>query len=66
MAFRQSRIASYPPASRSSPAPQVFVNLLSNALKYTRKCPGAKIEIGAQKDGSEWVYLSRITASDSI
>lgn len=31
---------------------QVFANLISNAVKYTRPCHPAKIEIGAQTDDS--------------
>ncbi len=39
---------------------QVFVNLLSNALKYTRKQPIAQIEIGTQNtDEGECVYFIR-------
>jgi light-regulated signal transduction histidine kinase (bacteriophytochrome) len=36
---------------------QVWINLISNALKFTRKRPEASIEIGAQvnSDG-DWVY----------
>jgi PAS domain S-box-containing protein len=35
---------------------QVWVNLLSNALKYTRKRGPAHIEIGCQKNGREQIY----------
>lgn len=38
---------------------QVFVNLLSNALKYTRKKQTGKVEIGARTDGRECVYYVR-------
>jgi PAS domain S-box-containing protein len=36
---------------------QVFFNLLSNALKYTRKCEVARIEIGCQEQDGEPVYF---------
>ncbi len=35
---------------------QVYINLLSNALKFTRKCEIARIEIGARQNDGEWVY----------
>lgn len=38
---------------------QVFVNLISNALKYTRARNPAKIEIGAKSEGGETVYFVR-------
>jgi signal transduction histidine kinase len=38
---------------------QVFVNLLSNALKFTRHRTTAKIEIGCQRHGREQVYFVR-------
>ena len=47
------------PAAEGTPAMirQVWVNLISNALKFTRKRPVATIEIGAQADAhGEWVY----------
>ncbi|MCS6248727.1 MAG: PAS domain S-box protein [Opitutus sp.] len=47
------------PAAEGTPAMirQVWVNLISNALKFTRKRPVATIEIGAQVDANgEWVY----------
>lgn len=36
---------------------QVFVNLISNALKFTRKKEAARIEIGSQQRDSEVVYF---------
>ena len=37
---------------------QVFLNLLSNALKYTRKCDLARIEVGTEyKDGKNVYYV---------
>ena len=36
---------------------QVFMNLLSNALKYSRRCDPAVIEVGARKDGGRCVYF---------
>jgi signal transduction histidine kinase len=37
---------------------QVFLNLLSNALKYTRKCDLARIEIGTEnRDGKQIYYV---------
>jgi light-regulated signal transduction histidine kinase (bacteriophytochrome) len=38
---------------------QVIINLLSNALKYTRKRTQAKIEIGASETGRETVFFVR-------
>jgi PAS domain S-box-containing protein len=38
---------------------QVWVNLLSNALKYTRKREAAVIEIGCQSDNGEDIYFVR-------
>lgn len=38
---------------------QVFVNLISNALKYSRSRSPAKIEIGAKTEGKETVYFIR-------
>jgi PAS domain S-box-containing protein len=36
---------------------QVWVNLLSNALKYTRRAAAARIEIGCRRDAGELVYF---------
>lgn len=38
---------------------QVFVNLLSNSLKYTYKCPEAIIEIGARPASGEHIIFVR-------
>jgi PAS domain S-box-containing protein len=38
---------------------QVWVNLLSNALKYTRKCDMAVVEAGCQSDNGENIYFVR-------
>jgi signal transduction histidine kinase len=38
---------------------QVFVNLLSNALKYTRQKPAAQIEVGARNQDGACVYFVR-------
>jgi PAS domain S-box-containing protein len=38
---------------------QVFVNLISNAVKYTRSRRPAKIEIGAKNEHGETVYFVR-------
>jgi signal transduction histidine kinase len=46
------------PACEADPTllKQVFVNLISNALKFTRKKENARIEIGSQQRDSEVVY----------
>jgi PAS domain S-box-containing protein len=38
---------------------QVWVNLLSNALKYTRRRAAARVEIGCQRDNGTSVYFVR-------
>jgi PAS domain S-box-containing protein len=38
---------------------QVWLNLLSNAFKYTRRCHPAAIEVGCAKEGDENVYFVR-------
>jgi len=38
---------------------QVWVNLISNAQKYTRKCERAVLEIGCQREKNEDVYFVR-------
>ena len=35
---------------------QAWMNLISNALKYTRKCDEARIEIGARAEDQEWIF----------
>ena len=40
----------------SSLLKQIFVNLISNALKYTRERDPAVIEIGCQQEGGKFVY----------
>jgi light-regulated signal transduction histidine kinase (bacteriophytochrome) len=38
---------------------QVFINLLSNARKFTRKKPKALVEVGWREQGPEKVYFVR-------
>ncbi len=38
---------------------QIFVNLISNAFKYSRKCDPAVIEIGSYEEAGETVYFVR-------
>jgi len=38
---------------------QVFLNLLSNALKFTRRKEEARIEIGGRREAGEIVYFVR-------
>jgi light-regulated signal transduction histidine kinase (bacteriophytochrome) len=38
---------------------QIWVNLLSNALKYTRKREHAEIEIGCRNENGEQIYFVR-------
>jgi PAS domain S-box-containing protein len=38
---------------------QVWINLISNALKFTRGCESAQIEIGHRMSGPEGVYFVR-------
>jgi signal transduction histidine kinase len=49
------------PAARGDPSlmRQVFVNLISNALKFTRHKPEARVEVGAFAQGGENVYYVR-------
>jgi PAS domain S-box-containing protein len=47
------------PPCQADPAllTQVWVNLLSNALKFTRKCGNARIEIGSSNEENATVYF---------
>jgi light-regulated signal transduction histidine kinase (bacteriophytochrome) len=46
------------PEARGDPVMlrQVFVNLIANAVKYTRSCQPAKIELGSKVEHGETVY----------
>jgi len=54
------RIAELPPCE-GDPAllKQVWVNLLSNALKYTRKREAVRIEIGSRRENNQDVFFVR-------
>ncbi len=47
------------PPAQADPAllKQVMVNLLSNAMKFTRKCEAASIKIGYHEDNDEIIYF---------
>jgi PAS domain S-box-containing protein len=49
------------PAAEGDPAllKQVWINLLANALKYTRRRSVARIEVGSQDQGAETIYFVR-------
>jgi PAS domain S-box-containing protein len=49
------------PSCQGDPAllKQVWVNLLSNALKYTRNCAAAVIEVGCTQDNGRPIYFVR-------
>jgi PAS domain S-box-containing protein len=49
------------PACQADPAllKQVYVNLISNAIKYSRKRAGARIEIGCKDDNGPPTYFVR-------
>ena len=54
------RIAELPPCL-GDPAllEQVWINLLSNAFKYTDKCAKPVVEVGCSRDHGEDIYLVR-------
>jgi light-regulated signal transduction histidine kinase (bacteriophytochrome) len=47
------------PQCQADPAllKQVYMNFLTNALKFTRKREEARIEIGCQQVNGEWIYF---------
>ena len=56
----QLKIGSLPPVSANPPMlRQVFVNLISNAVKFTRPVETAVIEIGSKAEGGKNIYYVR-------
>ena len=46
---------------------QILINVLGNAVKYTRRQPETRIEVSAQTNpGGEVVVQSHLTDNDSI
>jgi len=51
------KVDTLPPAKGDqSLIKQVWINLISNAIKYSKNKPGAIVEIGASEKGNEIVY----------